>query len=244
MLVHRYGPHIFHTNADDGRRLPVAVHRLAPVRAPRPRARRRAAAADPDQPHDDQRALRARPADRGGGRGLLRRARASRSSCIEDLRGRRRREGRPRPLREVLPRLHAQAVGARPVRAARLGLRAHPDPHEHRRPLLHRHASRRCRADGYTAMFERILDHPSIEVRLGTDFDDVARRGRVRPPRLHRARSTSSSTTASASCPTARSSSSCATSRRPDGGARCSRRRRSTSRASTCRTRAPPSSAT
>jgi UDP-galactopyranose mutase len=28
-------------------------------------------------------------------------------------------------------------------------------------------------ADGYTAMFERILDHPLIEVRLGTDFDAV-----------------------------------------------------------------------
>jgi UDP-galactopyranose mutase len=28
-------------------------------------------------------------------------------------------------------------------------------------------------ADGYTAMFERILDHPNIEVRLETDFYDV-----------------------------------------------------------------------
>jgi UDP-galactopyranose mutase len=28
-------------------------------------------------------------------------------------------------------------------------------------------------ANGYTAMFERILDHPNIEVRLSTDFDDV-----------------------------------------------------------------------
>ena len=28
-------------------------------------------------------------------------------------------------------------------------------------------------ADGYTAMFERILDHPRIEVRLSTEFDDV-----------------------------------------------------------------------
>jgi UDP-galactopyranose mutase len=28
-------------------------------------------------------------------------------------------------------------------------------------------------ADGYTAMFERILDHPNIEVRLATDFFDV-----------------------------------------------------------------------
>jgi UDP-galactopyranose mutase len=27
--------------------------------------------------------------------------------------------------------------------------------------------------DGYTAMFERILDHPQIEVRLDTEFDDV-----------------------------------------------------------------------
>ena len=34
-------------------------------------------------------------------------------------------------------------------------------------------------ADGYTAMFERILDHPLIEVRLGTDYDDVARRDRA-----------------------------------------------------------------
>jgi UDP-galactopyranose mutase len=28
-------------------------------------------------------------------------------------------------------------------------------------------------ADGYTAMFERILDHPNIEVRLSTSYDDV-----------------------------------------------------------------------
>jgi UDP-galactopyranose mutase len=28
-------------------------------------------------------------------------------------------------------------------------------------------------ADGYTAMFERILDHPGIEVRLGTAYEDV-----------------------------------------------------------------------
>ena len=28
-------------------------------------------------------------------------------------------------------------------------------------------------ADGYTAMFERILDHPGIEVRLGTSYEDV-----------------------------------------------------------------------
>lgn len=29
-------------------------------------------------------------------------------------------------------------------------------------------------ADGYTAMFERLLDHPHIEVRVGTAYEDVA----------------------------------------------------------------------
>jgi UDP-galactopyranose mutase len=28
-------------------------------------------------------------------------------------------------------------------------------------------------AEGYTKMFERMLDHPNIEIRLGTEFDDV-----------------------------------------------------------------------
>lgn len=28
-------------------------------------------------------------------------------------------------------------------------------------------------ADGYTAMFARMLDHPNIEVRVGTDYDDI-----------------------------------------------------------------------
>jgi UDP-galactopyranose mutase len=28
-------------------------------------------------------------------------------------------------------------------------------------------------SDGYTAMFERILDHPRVEIRLETDFDEV-----------------------------------------------------------------------
>jgi len=35
-------------------------------------------------------------------------------------------------------------------------------------------------ADGYTAMFERILDHPRIELRLGTDFGDVREQLRYR----------------------------------------------------------------
>ena len=35
ILYHKYGPHIFHTNSDAGRRLPLAVHRVAAVRASR-----------------------------------------------------------------------------------------------------------------------------------------------------------------------------------------------------------------
>ena len=31
-------------------------------------------------------------------------------------------------------------------------------------------------ADGYTALFERLLDHPLIEVRCGVEFEDVATR--------------------------------------------------------------------
>ena len=41
--------------------------------------------------------------------------------------------------------------------------------------------------DGYTAMFEKMLDHPLIEVRTGVDFRDVRGRGRDRRPHhLHR----------------------------------------------------------
>ena len=42
ILIHRYGPHIFHTNSRGRLRLPVAVHRVAAV--PAPRAARRSTA--------------------------------------------------------------------------------------------------------------------------------------------------------------------------------------------------------
>ncbi len=41
--------------------------------------------------------------------------------------------------------------------------------------------------DGYTAMFNRMLDHPNIDVLLSTDYKDIGRRDRRRPCRLHRA---------------------------------------------------------
>ena len=60
MLVHKYGPHIFHTNSARSLRVPVAVHRVAAVPASRAGERRRPARADPDQPRHGQRALRTR----------------------------------------------------------------------------------------------------------------------------------------------------------------------------------------
>ena len=57
--------------------------------------------------------------------------------------------------------------------------------------------------DGYTAMFERMLDHPLIESRLGTDYRDVQGRGRVPTTSSSPGRSTNISTSASASCPIA-----------------------------------------
>ena len=60
-------------------------------------------------------------------------ARADRASG--ELRGSDHLPGRPRTLPMVLRRLHAQAMAAPPARTRRLGLRAHPHPHQPRRPL-------------------------------------------------------------------------------------------------------------
>ena len=117
---------------------------MAPLRASRAGRCRRQAGADADQPHDAQRALRSRPQERGGGGGVPRRAR--RAGRRHPHLGRRRRlHGRARALRDLLPGLYPQAMGHGPVRARQVGHRARADPHQHRRSLFHRHASRRCR---------------------------------------------------------------------------------------------------
>ena len=87
VLIHQYGPHIFHTNSRRDRRLSVAVHRLAALRASRARRGARPAGADPDQPDDAQQAVRPRPQDRRGGRRLSRLARRA-GRRDQDLRGR------------------------------------------------------------------------------------------------------------------------------------------------------------
>ena len=165
VLIHRYGPHIFHTNSARDLRLPVAVHRVAALRAPRAGQRRRPAGADADQPRHASTRSTASTSTAFEMRGVLRLASPSRVDAIAHVRGRgRRRKVGPGALREVLPRLHAQAVGPRSVASSTPRHRARPDAHQPRRPLFHRHASRRCRCTATRACSSGCSTHPNIEV--------------------------------------------------------------------------------
>ena len=138
ILVHRYGPHIFHTNARGGRRLPVALHRVAALRASRARRPRRPAPADADQPHDARRGLRPRrspttPPPSGcspSSPSRSRRSRTARDAVVATV-------GTP-ALRDLLRGLHPQAVGPRPLRARPQRHGAGAGPRHRRRPLLPR----------------------------------------------------------------------------------------------------------
>ena len=79
----------------------------------------------------------ARPDERGRGRGLPRVARRA-GRADPHVGGRGRQRDRARTLRDLLPRLHAQAMGARPERARQVGHGARAHPHQHRRSLFHR----------------------------------------------------------------------------------------------------------
>ena len=172
VLVHRYGPHIFHTNSED------VFEYLSRFTEWRPYEHRVLAKVDGEQ-------LLPIPINRDTVNRLYgldlrteedveafyaERAGADRIRPHE--RGRRGGQGRPRPVREVLPRLHPQAVGARPPElhasvCARIPIRTNTDD----RYFTDWHQA--MPVDGYTAMFERILDHPLIDVKVDTDFDDV-----------------------------------------------------------------------
>ena len=157
-------------------RLPVAVHRVAPLRAPRAGVGRRQARADPDQSRHGQHALRAEPDLRANSRTGLH----ARAEPVDEIRtsedvvvvGR-----RPRTLRKVLSRLHPQAMGPRPVRARQVGdrraCRRGPIATTATSPTNYQFMPKH----GYTRMFERMLDHPNIHVmtqnRLSATSSDV-----------------------------------------------------------------------
>ena len=94
--------------------------------------------------------------------------------------------------------------GLDPSRARRQRDRARARPAPTATTATSPTSSRRCRCTATRAMFENMLDHPNIKVMLNTDYrDDRRTRSPCDTPDLHRARSTSSSTTGSASCRTA-----------------------------------------
>ena len=104
------------------------------------------------------------------GRGLLRRRAPSRSTDDPHVRGRRRQQGRPRALREVLPRLHAQAVGPRSLASWTVASPPGCRPAPTRDDRYFADSFQAMPLHGYTRMFERMLDHPNIKVMLNTDY--------------------------------------------------------------------------
>ena len=149
LLIHRYGPHIFHTNSTQVVELPVALHQVAPLRAQGAGPCGRAACADPDQPDHAGTALR--PEADAGGRRSLPEVQGGAGRRDPHVRGCRGQLGRAGAVREVLPGLHPQAVGPGPVGAGQVGDLARADPDQHRRPLLRRqlpeHAAARLHPD-------------------------------------------------------------------------------------------------
>ncbi len=186
MLIHQYGPHIFHTNSQQ------IVDYLSQFTEWRPYEHRVLAQvdgklrADPDQPRHGQQALRAEPHLRRA-RGLVRRARRA-GRRDPDLRGRRRLARSGRELYEKFFRGYTRK---------QWGL----DPSELDKSVTARVPTRTNRDDryftdnfqampqhGYTRMFERMLDHPNINVmaadRLRATCSDVVPHRRRH---LHRA---------------------------------------------------------
>ena len=200
VLIHRYGPHIFHTNAEkvvdylsrftdwrpyehrvladvDGRHVPMPINRTTINAlygldlATDERGRRRSSTPAPSR---------------------ARRMHTSEDAVVAKV---------GRDLYETLFRgytrkqwgldpseLHAQVC-------ARIPVRTNDDDRyfaDSFQPMP---------ADGYTAMFERMLDHPHIEVRTGTEFERRARAATTTS--CGPARSTSTSASASARCRTA-----------------------------------------
>ena len=186
VLIHQYGPHIFHTNSDEivdylsrftewrpyeHRVLAEVRGQLVPIPINRTTLNLLFGL---DLKTDEEAAAflasRAEPVDE---------IRTSEDVVVSAV---------GRELYEnLLPGLYAQAMGHRPERTRQVGDRAHPDPDQHRRPLFQRQhqvmPARRLygdvRPDARPSQHRRSARRPTIE--------DVRRRDRRRPSRLHRA---------------------------------------------------------
>jgi UDP-galactopyranose mutase len=151
-------------------RLPLAVHRMARLRASRPRLCRWPAPAHPDQSRHDQSALRARSRFRGTGEILRREAeRVEKIETSEDV-----------VVNTVGRELYEKFF--RGYTRKQWGL----DPSELSSQVTARIPTRRNRDDryftdahqamplhGFTKMFENMLDHENITIQLSTDYRDI-----------------------------------------------------------------------
>ena len=138
VLVHKYGPHIFHTNSQGGLRLPVALHAVALLRASRAGVGRRTAGADPDQPRHRQPALRPEPdaprscpASSTGWREPREPLRTSEDVVVSKV-------GRDL-YRKFFQGYTRKQWGLDPSELDASVTARDPDPHQPRRPLFHRH---------------------------------------------------------------------------------------------------------
>ena len=118
VLVHKYGPHIFHTNSRE------VFDYLSRFTQWRPYEHRVLASVDGQLVPIP---INLDTVNRLYGLNLTSfeveeffASVAEPRDAAPHLRGRHRQQGRPRALREVLPELHAQAVGPRPVGARRV----------------------------------------------------------------------------------------------------------------------------
>ena len=205
VLIHQYGPHIFHTNSKqifdylsqftdwrpyEHRVLAEVDGKLVPIPINLDTVNTLYGLTSPRNELEDWFAARAEP---------VAEIRTSEDVVVSAV--------GPRALREVLPRLHPQAMGPRPLRARQVGDRARADPHQPRRPLFQRQFQFMPK-HGYTRMFETHARPSEHQRHAQTDYDDVQRRRPASPRHLHRADRRVSSASASASCPIARCASS------------------------------------
>ena len=178
VLLHQYGPHYFRTNSERGPRLPRAVHGMDAGGLQGVELDGRPLLAVPDQPEHLRTTPRPAVGQRGDGRHAGEMARAHRAPAkfgevIVSQVGRALYEKffqnytRKQWQREP-SELDAAVCGRIPIRTNRDD----------------RYVSDRFQEmprDGYTAMFERMLAHPNIEVRLRTGY----REARAQVPHRH-----------------------------------------------------------
>ena len=171
ILVHKYGPHIFHTNSRDVYEYLSQFTEWRPYQAPRAGLRRRSAAADSHQPRHRQpdvwhelhllpssKSSSSRSPSRSRRCARLRTSSSARSaaSCTRSSSA----TTRGSNGASIPSELDATVTARVPVRTNRDD-RYFTDTYQ----VMPLH--------GYTRMFERMLSHPNIKILLNADYREV-----------------------------------------------------------------------